>query len=804
MGWVEDHFRTYDAPWAHLNSLEKQISEHPTFVIGEFLFIGLAILALYHALNAEKAGERRLLLVWAATFIWGTLNDYFFMLLPMVDNFWQAQAIIMLTPRMPLYIPCVYNGFMYWSTVAAARIFRYWKKNLVAEAALAGLMGGVLYAPYDVNGARFLWWTWHHGDPAVSLRWFGVPAGSTTWTIVFTFCFVLLLRQGEDWGWDQLQSLALAGLSTPVMMVLMCPFSILALDNLGVPGPQTLALSIVVFSGVVLWGLNSPCKGAVAVRMSQSEMSLVRFCICGFFATCVFVMSTFSPENQISTGLHQEFGDCKSKNLDMMGYERVQYICEDSYPSTWSIDCPMESSFQSAEGRWMRKRPSGTPDDLDHWYTICGKAHASTAEYLLYVCVVVSLAAIGSSLYLWAFSGPDQVAASVPRNPSKGRAVPTMRYDASDNAPAKQVAKGVGRDGRNADRVAEKTNKTDLTPTGEYLRSVFDPIFCPLADNHWVLLSLILTAGPIAITFVLGSLLSSVFKAGTPGTALQVPYDMVQSLGFGYAGHPLFTGMFAMGSYVVLTAIYTAMDFWRPEFIQKIMIQPRPAGEFGGEGLGLVRCLKTQAQFAFFVMPIYMAQYATAAPVMYQEPWMTPCFFECTEENLKTPSAPPSVVEFLVHMFFCVVVMDASYWYYHWMCHRHRGLYRNIHALHHEYRAPFALVTQHAHPLELLATGAFSVTAPVACSAHPFTMWCWVFTSILISVEAHSGYEAPLGLDVISFGLFGGTIHHDVHHQSPWCNFQPFMGYLDKLCGTTAKAEDARPSADREKVLRAS
>ena len=28
----------------------------------------------------------------------------------------QAQAVLMLTPRMPLYIPCVYNAFMYWPT----------------------------------------------------------------------------------------------------------------------------------------------------------------------------------------------------------------------------------------------------------------------------------------------------------------------------------------------------------------------------------------------------------------------------------------------------------------------------------------------------------------------------------------------------------------------------------------------------------------------------------------------------------------------------------------------------------------
>ena len=107
------------------------------------------------------------------------MNDYIFMLLPVVDNFWQAQGLVMLTPRMPLYIPCVYNGFMYWSTVAAARLGL---GSPVAEASCAGLLAVLFYAPSDMCGAKFLWWTWHDTDPGVALRWLGVPGGSTvTW-----------------------------------------------------------------------------------------------------------------------------------------------------------------------------------------------------------------------------------------------------------------------------------------------------------------------------------------------------------------------------------------------------------------------------------------------------------------------------------------------------------------------------------------------------------------------------------------------------------------------------------------------
>lgn len=106
LSWlVLEHFREYNQwPWQSFNSLEQQLAHHPSFVFAEFLFVLLSGFAFLHAACESYAKEeRRLLLIWVATFIVGTVNDYIFMLLPVVDNFWQAQGLIMLTPRMP---PC--------------------------------------------------------------------------------------------------------------------------------------------------------------------------------------------------------------------------------------------------------------------------------------------------------------------------------------------------------------------------------------------------------------------------------------------------------------------------------------------------------------------------------------------------------------------------------------------------------------------------------------------------------------------------------------------------------------------------
>ena len=92
-------------PWQVFTSPAEKWAVQPSFVIGEYLFLLCAALALAHA---WRQGEQRRMhvLAWVGALLAGTANDIFFMALPLVDNFWQAQATIMITPRLPLYIPC--------------------------------------------------------------------------------------------------------------------------------------------------------------------------------------------------------------------------------------------------------------------------------------------------------------------------------------------------------------------------------------------------------------------------------------------------------------------------------------------------------------------------------------------------------------------------------------------------------------------------------------------------------------------------------------------------------------------------
>ncbi|CAE7430819.1 unnamed protein product [Symbiodinium natans] len=409
LSWlVTHHFREYDKwPWLRVSSLERQLQDHPSFVAGEVLFLILAVFSLLHAVCESRAAEfRRLKLIWVATFIVGTVNDYIFMILPVVDNFWQAQAVLMLTPRMPLYIPCVYNAFMYWPTVAAARVFCHTRRCPMAEAGLAGLLAALFYAPYDMCGARFLWWTWHDTDAGVALRWLGVPGGSTAWTITFTFCFSLLLRLGHDSGWGQLRTLALACWSTPLMIIVLNVFTILGWDRIGMPGPQTVLAASICFSALCIWkpAFKVWPQLSVAHRVSVPEHWSVRFALLGYFCTLILIGLTFSPENQVSTGVHQEFGPCDAMDIDLMGFERKRYICRERFPEEYfRLDCP--ASWKEEGSRWARVTPEQSmTGGLASWYTICGQKHS---DFERWVGSLITLSASGAFLLCWAMSVRD-------------------------------------------------------------------------------------------------------------------------------------------------------------------------------------------------------------------------------------------------------------------------------------------------------------------------------------------------------------------------------------------------------------
>ncbi|CAE8583695.1 unnamed protein product [Polarella glacialis] len=329
------------------------------------------------------------------------------MLLPVDAHLWHAQALVMLTPRKPLFVLCVSNSSMYWPTVAAARVFHHGFKSPLAEASLAGLLAGIFYTPYDVCGARFLWWTWHDSDPGVAIRSLGVPAGSTAWSMTFTFCFCLLWRAGCDLAWSGPSSLALACATTPLMLFLLKVCALIGVESMGGPGNWTVDAAAAAFGLLVLlrpaaWIVPFPSPQGPKKQdfLPMPEPLLFRWAVTLYFLTLAMLAAFTSPEKQISTGVHQEFGPCNVTDVDLLGHDRNMYICRERFPDFYfDFHCP--PAAKGAKGRWAHIQPQASLSKAGStiaWYTICGRLHPHFERWMSAVAV---LCAAGIAWFWW-------------------------------------------------------------------------------------------------------------------------------------------------------------------------------------------------------------------------------------------------------------------------------------------------------------------------------------------------------------------------------------------------------------------
>ena len=304
LSWIGAGAEWREMPWRSWMDPAGQWERLPSFLILEYWYFVLALICLAHArLNGA-------LDLWFAGWFCGTANDVICMYLPLIDNFWQAQATVMLTPRLPLYIVAMYVCLMYPANTAAMRFGFRWS---LAEAMCAALFASLWYGVYDVCGPRLLWWTWHDSDVAIAERLGNAPIGSTMWIWTYTFIFNLSYRwatRGGTGEWTtliesaaslvrkhgepyigitmtyqarsmlrsigaffekkqqffryrsvELTIFVVAIVCVPVFMVLLGQFSIFSLDIAGRPGIRTMVLCGATFMHSDLLPL-SLCAGA--------------------------------------------------------------------------------------------------------------------------------------------------------------------------------------------------------------------------------------------------------------------------------------------------------------------------------------------------------------------------------------------------------------------------------------------------------------------------------------------------------------------------------------------------------------
>jgi len=229
-----------------------------------------------------------------------------------------------------------------------------------------------------------------------------------------------------------------------------------------------------------------------------------------------------------------------------------------------------------------------------------------------------------------------------------------------------------------------------------------------------------------------------------------------------YVESPLFPIVLSVSFYFALITPFMIADLygkkWR--WIQKYKIQTDKEVTWP-----LVKraIMLTLWNHMLYILPISVAQWV----------W-TP--------NEFLPAKAPSLWPFIWQQMAALAIFDFEYWVWHSTHHKFRFLYRHVHGVHHEYSAPNCWVTQYLHPWELISVGIFTTTSPWFFDYHPMTAWSFMQFSIIVSVDAHIGYDLPFMPHNWLPG-WGGCIKHDMHHQKPLTNFQPFFNWWDKLAG---------------------
>ena len=320
--------------FTYLRSPLAQWDVMPSFIAGELVFYALAIVALVHAIR----GGRGRLMLFLGALLAGTANDLIFMALPLVDNFWHGQAMVMLSPRLPLYIPCVYISFMYIPAAAVCRL--RWAP--FPSAALTGLASVLFYVPFDITGARLLWWTWHDTDLPVAERIFGAPSSSTLWVLTFSGAYALLAHralQGSFKGGDigslsgrrfGLGLVAISGLATTLMVLQITPLQ--QLDG-GAPGYVALGVGLGLYAAVAL-ALGGPRRVPAAEPHDRALFATVAL----YGVTLVAVLSLTSATDIRSVGVHQTVGECGVMARDITGLEREQFLCPTTFDEPFALE----------------------------------------------------------------------------------------------------------------------------------------------------------------------------------------------------------------------------------------------------------------------------------------------------------------------------------------------------------------------------------------------------------------------------------------------------------------------------------
>lgn len=156
----------------------------------------------------------------------------------------------------------------------------------------------------------------------------------------------------------------------------------------------------------------------------------------------------------------------------------------------------------------------------------------------------------------------------------------------------------------------------------------------------------------------------------------------------------------------------------------------------------------------------------------------------------------PGLLPLVPQVLLIFLVEDACFYVWHRVMHRHKGLYRRVHRIHHQAWAPLPLEYIYVHPAEWMigAIGPFVTVVALTLAQGQLSIWVfWTYVLLrqLHELNIHATSRLALHLPVPGLGT---PEDHALHHAKPTQGgYASIFRAWDRAFGTRI----ARASASR-------